>query len=71
MGVLKILIDGADYVFTWFMAGLLLDVLYQLTIAVILNNMDWYTTIWTFRPNFDKVRLLYKLASQAWWWLFP
>ena len=71
MGLLKLLIEGTDYVFTWFMAWLLMDVLYQLAVAVILADMDWQTTVWTFRPNFDKVRMVYKLASHAYWWFFP
>lgn len=67
MGLLKIIINCADYVFTWFLAGLFLDVVYQASIAFVLADMDW-TQMATFRPNFDKIRVVYKLITQGYWY---
>lgn len=70
MGLVKGFVDVVDYVFTWFLAGLLLDVLYQAVMAFILVDMDW-TQMVTFRPNFDKLKLIYKVTTQAYWFFNP
>lgn len=70
MGLIRLLINSVDYLFTWFIAGLVLDVLYQASMAFILVDMDW-TQMVTFRPNFDKFKVIYKLANQAYWYFYP
>lgn len=61
MGVLKIVIEIFDYIFTLFFGWIFFDVLFQLAMHLILafaeKEYKFFTIIFTFEPDLTKYKL--------------
>lgn len=72
MGVLKILINIADYLLTAVACILLTDVLYQLAFHLMhfkfLEELSWSESLWNFKPDISKFVSIISISKKALSW---
>lgn len=71
MGVLKVCIDGADYVITAVALMIAVDILYQFVMKITFDSIvletDLSTAFYSFKPSFDKYLIAKKIITTIWY----